>query len=143
MPVVRRDPYAVLEAALRSHLVGSLGGDPYRDIDALVTYQDATGCLYHGTWNGHLRLTAGIAIDSVRVADVLLIATKGSLLATDAIFGKTGSDVGNSTLVARLLHAALFALPPPMSSPFVTIHSMLACDACTRTWGSTAAPTYP
>lgn len=81
-----------------------------RDVNALAIYHDATGCLYHGTWNGHLRLTAGVAIDSARVADVLLIATKGSMPATDAIFGKTGPNVGNSILVARLLHAALFAL---------------------------------
>lgn len=110
MPVVRRDPYPVLEAALRSHVIRSVGGDPDRDVNALAIYRDATGCLYHGTWNGHLWLTARVAIDSARVADVLLIATKGSMPATDAIFGKTGPNVGNSILVARLLHAALFAL---------------------------------
>lgn len=110
MPVVRRDPYPVLEAALRAHVIGSIEGDPRRDIDGLEAYQDETGCLYHGTWHGHVRLTAGITIDDHRVADVLLIATKGSLPATDAIFGKAGPDVGNSILVARVLHVALFAL---------------------------------
>jgi hypothetical protein len=110
MPVMPGDPYSALDAALRAHLVGALAGDLYRDINALATHRDASGCLYYGTWNGQLRLTAGIVVDSARVADVLLIATKGSLPATDAIFGKTGPDVGNSILVARLLHAALFAL---------------------------------
>lgn len=110
MPVVRRDPYPVVEKALRSHVLGSLGGDPYRDVDTLTTHQDVTGCLYRAMWRGQLRLTAGVSVDAARVADVLLIATKGSLAATETMFGKTGPDVGNSVLVARVLHAALFAL---------------------------------
>jgi hypothetical protein len=39
----------------------------------------------------------------------MLIATKGSLVADDTLLGKTGPDVGNSVLVARLLHVVLFA----------------------------------
>jgi len=110
MPVAGGDPYRTLEAALRTHLLGSVGGDPDRDIDALDTYQDPTGCLYVGTWRGHPRLNAGVAIDSKRVADVLLVATKGMARADDMIFGKTGPGIGNSVLVGRLLHVALFAL---------------------------------
>ena len=110
MRVVGGDPYAALEAALRTHIVGCLGGDPDRDIDALTTYQDATGCLYIGTWQGHPRLNAGVAIDPNRIADVLLVATKGNARADDSMFGKSGPNVGNSLLVGRLLHVAAFAL---------------------------------
>ena len=110
MPVVGGDPYVTLEAALRSHLVGCVGGDPDRDIDALTTYQDPTGCLYIGTWQGHPRLNVGVAIDAKRVADVMLVATKGAARADDSLFGKSGPRVGNSLLVGRLLHVAVFAL---------------------------------
>lgn len=110
MPVVGGDPYAALEAALRSHVVGCFGGDSDRDIDGLMTYQDPTGCLYIGTWQGHPRLNVGIAVDPRRVADVLLVATKGTARADDSLFGKSGPSVGNSLLVARLLHVAVFAL---------------------------------
>jgi hypothetical protein len=110
MVVRREDPYDVLEAALRAHLVGGLGGDPYRDIDSIEVLRDPDGQLYWGRWRGHLRLTAGVMIDRGSTADVLLIATKGALVADDTLLGKTGPDVGNSVLVARLLHIALFAL---------------------------------
>lgn len=110
MPVVGGDPYVALEAALRNRVVHCLGGDPDRDVDTLTTYRDATGCLYIGTWQGHPRLNAGVAIDTNRVADVLLVVTKGSARADDSIFGKTGPNVGNSVLVGRLLHVAAFAL---------------------------------
>jgi hypothetical protein len=53
IPIVGGDPYLALETALRTHVVGFLGGDPDRDIDALTTFQDPTGCLYVGTWQGH------------------------------------------------------------------------------------------
>jgi hypothetical protein len=95
---------------LRAHLIGSLGGDPNRDIDGITTHQDPTGCLYYGTWNGHVRLSFGIAVDQARVADVLLVATKGGVVADERLFGKSGPDIGNSLLVARLLHVATFAL---------------------------------
>lgn len=110
MPVVGGDAYDRLEAALRIHLVGSLSSDPDRDIDAITTYRDATGCLYTGTWHGHPRLTFGVAIDPKQVADVLLVVTKGRVRADETIFGRTGASIGNSILVARLLHAASFAL---------------------------------
>ena len=110
MPVVGRDPYATLEDALRQHLVGCLGGDPDRDIDGLSTYLDATGCLYVGTWQGHPRLNVGVAVDPNGVADVLLVATKGTVCADDSLFGRSGPSVGNSLLVGRLLHVATFAL---------------------------------
>jgi hypothetical protein len=109
--VVRQaDSYDVLEAALRTHLIGALGGDPHRDIDAIDVLRDPDGRLYWGKWRGHLRLTAGIMIDDTSTAEVVLIATKGALVADDTLFGRTGPDVGNSALVARLLHVALFAL---------------------------------
>lgn len=110
MPVVSGYPYVALEAALRTHVVGCFRGDPDRDIDALTTYQDATGSLYIGTWHGHPRLNAGVAIDPKGVADVLLVATKGAVRADVSIFGKTGPNIGNSLLVGRLLHVATFAL---------------------------------
>jgi hypothetical protein len=49
-------------------------------------------------------------IDDRSTAEVVLIATKGALVADDTLFGRAGPDVGNSVLVARLLHVALFAL---------------------------------
>lgn len=110
MRVGGADPYRTLEAALRSHLVGCLGGDPDRDIDGLTTYQDATGCLYVGTWRGHARLSLGVAVDRKRIADVLLVATKGPSRADESIFGKSGPNIGNSLLIGRLLHVAAFAL---------------------------------
>ena len=110
MPAPGGDPYLALETALRTHVVGFLGGDPDRDIDALTTFQDPTGCLYIGSWQGHPRLNAGVAITARNVADVLLVATKGTTRADDSIFGKTGTSIGNSLLVGRLLHAAVFAL---------------------------------
>jgi len=110
MPVSGGDPYLRLETALQRHVVSFLGGDPDRDIDALTTFQDPTGCLYVGTWRGHPRLNVGVAIDANQVADVLLVATKGVARADDSIFGKSGPDVGNSLLVGRLLHTAVFAL---------------------------------
>ena len=51
-----------------------------------------------------------MAIDPRRVADVLLVATKGPARADDSIFGKSGPSIGNSLLVGRLLHVAVFAL---------------------------------
>ncbi|HWO19779.1 MAG TPA: hypothetical protein VNO30_13430 [Kofleriaceae bacterium] len=108
--VRQTDPYPVLEAALRTHLVGALGGDPYRDIDSIEVLRDPDGQLYWGKWRGHLRLTVGVMIDHASTAEVMLIATKGARVADDLCLGKTGSDVGNSILVARLLHVALFAL---------------------------------
>src|SRR6185295_12504289 len=63
-----------------------------------------------GTWRGHPRLNAGVAIDPNGVADVLLVVTKGGARADDSMFGKTGPNVGNSVLVGRLLHVAAFAL---------------------------------
>ena len=110
MPVVGCAPYVALEAALRKHVVGCLGGDPDRDIDGLTTYQDATGCLYIGTWQGHPRMNVGVALDPRRVADVLLVATKGPVRADESLFGRSGPSVGNSLLVGRLLHVAAFAL---------------------------------
>jgi len=110
MPVPGGDPYLALETALQKHVVSFLGGDPDRDIDALTKFQDPTGCLYVGTWQGHPRLTVGVAIDAKQVADVLLVATKGAARADDSIFGKFGSSIGNSLLVGRLLHTAVFAL---------------------------------
>lgn len=110
MPVVGGDPYAALAAALRGHVVGCFGGNPDRDIDGLTTYQDPTGCLYIGTWRGHPRLNLGVAIDPKRIADVLLVATKGTARADESLFGKSGPSVGNSLLVGRLLHVASFAL---------------------------------
>jgi hypothetical protein len=110
MVVRRGDPYAVLEAALRTHLIGALGGDPARDIDSIEVLRDPDGQLYWGRWHGHLRLTAGVMIDREATAEVMLIATKGNLIADHSLFGKTGPEVGNSVLVARLLHVALFAL---------------------------------
>jgi len=104
------DPYDVLETALRTHLIGALGGDPHRDIDAIDVLRDPDGRLFWGKWRGHLRLTAGIMIDDRSTAEVVLIATKGALVADDTLFGRAGPDVGNSVLVARLLHVALFAL---------------------------------
>lgn len=109
-PISGGDPYRTLETALRTHLVGFLGGDPDRDIDALTTLQDPTGCLYVGTWQGHPRLNAGVAIDANGVADVLLVATKGTARADDSMFGKSGTSIGNSLLVGRLLHTAVFAM---------------------------------
>ncbi|HEY0477791.1 MAG TPA: hypothetical protein VGD37_09715 [Kofleriaceae bacterium] len=110
MPVPGGDPYLALETALQKHVVGFLGGDLDRDIDALTTFQDPTGCLYVGTWHGHPRLNVGVAIDANNVADVLLVATKGAARADDSIFGKSGPSIGNSLLVGRLLHTAVFAL---------------------------------
>jgi hypothetical protein len=110
MPIVGGNAYLALETALRDHIVGYLGGDPDRDIDSLSAYQDATGCLYIGTWQGHPRLNVGVAVDPRGVADVLLIATKGSARADESIFGKSGPSIGNSLLIGRLLHVAMFAL---------------------------------
>jgi hypothetical protein len=110
MPVVAGDPYAALETALRNHVVGCLGGDVERDLDGLSTYQDATGCLFTGTWQGHPRLNFGIALDPKRVADVMLVVTKGTVRADASLFGKSGPNVGNSLLVGRLLHVITFAL---------------------------------
>lgn len=76
----------------------------------LTTTQDPTGCFYVGTWRGHPRLTLGMVIDPNRVADVLLIATKGTVPADESLFGKSGTTIGNSLLVGRLLHIAVFAL---------------------------------
>lgn len=103
------DTYDTLEAALRRHLIGSLGGDPYRDIDSLdvVVYPD--GRAFCGRWRGHLRLTAAVVIENATTAKVLLIGSKGTVAADDSLFGKSGPDVGNSALIARLYHVALFA----------------------------------
>jgi hypothetical protein len=110
MVVRQADPYDVLEAALRKHLIGALGGDPHRDIDSIDVLYDPAGRLYRGMWQGHLRLTAGVMIDNASTAEVMLIATKGTLVADETLFGKSGPDVGNSALVARLFHVSLFAL---------------------------------
>lgn len=109
-PIVGGDPYDCLEAALQRHVVGCLGGDSHRDIDGLVTYPDPIGSLYIGTWQGHPRLKVGVMVDASHIADVLLVATKGSVCADESLFGKSGQGVGNSLLVARLLHVAAFAL---------------------------------
>lgn len=110
LPIAGGDPYAALERALLRHLVGCLGGDQDRDLDGLSIYLDATGCLYTGTWKGHPRLNIGLAVDPNGVADVLLVATKGTVRADDSLFGRSGPSVGNSLLVGRLLHVATFAL---------------------------------
>jgi hypothetical protein len=110
MPVVGVDPYGCLDAAMQRHLVGYLGGDPDRDIDGLVTHPDPLGRLYIGTWRGHPRLKAGVMVDANHVADVCLVATKGSVCADESLFGTSGPDIGNSLLVVRLLQVAAFAL---------------------------------
>jgi hypothetical protein len=109
MSVSEQVPYGVLERALRSHLLHAFG-DSDRDIDDLTTREDSTGCLYIGTWQGSPRLVAGVAVDTQRVADVLLVATKGHVRADAALFGRSGPNIGNSLLVGRLLHVAVFAL---------------------------------
>lgn len=110
MIATQADPYDVLEAALRTHLIGALGSDPHRDLDSIDVIRDPAGRLFQGRWQGHLRLTAGVMIDHASTAEVMLIATKGTLVADETLFGKAGPDVGNSALVARLFHVALFAL---------------------------------
>jgi hypothetical protein len=91
-------------------LLNALGGDPDRDIDDIELSAEPDGGYYLGTWRGHPRLIAAILMDATRVVDLYLIAAKGSDKADDSLLGKTGPLVGNSILVARLFHIAMFAL---------------------------------
>ena len=104
------DPVIALEQALRRHLLNVLGGDPDRDIDDIELAAEPDSGYYLGRWRGHPRLLAGILVDASRVVDIYLIATKGSDKADASLLGRTGPTVGNSILVARLFHVALFAL---------------------------------
>lgn len=104
------DPFLVLGQALRAHLLNALGGDSERDIDAIEVVAEPAGGFYLGAWRGHPRLMAGMGMDESRIVDLYLIATKGSDEAATSLLGKTGPMVGNSILVTRLFHVALFAL---------------------------------
>jgi hypothetical protein len=104
------DPYDVLEAALRKHLIGCHGQDADRDIDSIDVEVYPDGRAYCGKWQGHLRVTAAVVIENTTVAKVLLIGTKGPVVADYTLFGQSGPNVGNSTLIARLFHITLFAL---------------------------------
>ena len=110
MDVKIADPVFTLEQALRGHLLNALGGDPDRDIDDIELSAEPNGGYYLGKWRGHPRLIVAILMDATRVVDVYLIATKGSDKADASLLGKTGPMVGNSILVARLFHIAMFAL---------------------------------
>jgi hypothetical protein len=110
MGVSIADPFLTLGQALRGHLLNALGGDPDRDIDGIEIAAEPDGGFYLGAWRGHPRLIAGILVDANRVVDIYLIATKGSDKADASLLGRTGPTVGNSILVARLFHVALFAL---------------------------------
>jgi hypothetical protein len=63
-----------------------------------------------GTGTGSSAFSAGVIVDPADIAKVSLIATKGGVSADENCYFKAGPDIGNTVLVARLLHVAVFAL---------------------------------
>ncbi len=100
---------AELHRGLQKHLVRVLGGDNRRDLDKIDCHPDPDGFLYEGTWQGHRRMLATLTVDQqAQTAEVTLIATKGTVEADPALLGRSGQDIGNTILVARLFHVAIF-----------------------------------
>ncbi len=100
---------AELHRGLQRHLVRILGGDGNRDLDNVDCHPDPAGDLYEGTWQGHRRMLATLLVDArAQTAEVILIATKGTVEADPALFWRRGQDIGNTILVARLFHVAIF-----------------------------------
>lgn len=97
-------------ATLVEHLCG-LTGRPARDVDGVWTERDGDILLYAGHAVGLLRLLVSIEVDdAMRSASVTLRAAKGPVAVDRIDWGAAGPEVGNSILVARLLHIGIQVL---------------------------------
>jgi len=85
---------------------------PDRNIHSVAATVEPDALLLEGlSAEGKRRLLFIAAIDKCsNSAEVAIVATKGPLEASTALFGQSGSDIGNSFLVARILHTAMFLL---------------------------------
>lgn len=101
---------ARFQRGLQLHVTNLYGaGDTRHDIDQVVLHPDPQGATYEGLWQGTTRrLLCSLSIDPKALeCEVILIATRGALPATENLFGQQGKDIGNALLVARLYHVAL------------------------------------
>jgi hypothetical protein len=95
-----------LAADLQVHLL-NLTGLEERDIDGIQSEVQGNQAVYVGTWRGIRRLLLGVELRGRAEAHLALRATKGELDITDIDWGQVGADVGNSILIARLLHVGI------------------------------------
>lgn len=101
--------YAALEISIATHLC-NITGDGYRDLERVEREGQDLFVGYHGQLR---RLLASVSLDTARQsARIEIIATKGGLdvLDENAMFGDSGPEIGNSILVARLLHVGICTL---------------------------------
>lgn len=103
------DAASALLQGFRKHLL-HITGDADRDLDEVELQTDHTGHMFLGSWHNRLRLITGFRLTPAKEADVVIISTKGQREADAALLGVVGPDIGNSILVARLLHVAVFYL---------------------------------
>jgi hypothetical protein len=102
--------HARMSTVLATHICG-VTGDRDRDVESIWDERDET-CLVYGGFAGKvLRLLCSIVVDpDIRSATVTLRAAKGSVGVDQIEWGVTGPEVGNSILVARLLHIGIMGL---------------------------------
>ncbi|MFV8752098.1 hypothetical protein ACNOYE_16245 [Nannocystaceae bacterium ST9] len=103
-----------LHVALSTHLV-HVSGDPLRDVDRIDLDVDPAFdpniAIYQGHWSNsdspRLQLAVQVLGHDVHIA---LRATKQDANAEETEFGDTGPKIGNSVLVARMLHVGICTL---------------------------------
>ncbi len=109
-------PLDLLLLAMQRHLV-AIENSAERDLDRVeVQNKTATDAVFLGFHGTVRRLVLAVTMDQAqRSVEIVLIATKRNLDALDFAMnqqglGQTGTDVGNSVLIAALLHVAAFVL---------------------------------
>lgn len=115
-PLDRAMVHQKLSDAIDATLL-NLTGDDYRDIDTVEHRWEPPFSHHVGRWKQIPRLNALVELgkhtepENSACASVTLFATKGQTRAEGApLLGTRGPEVGNSVLVARLLHVAIVAL---------------------------------
>ena len=103
----RQRCYHELGDAFSEHLC-NVTDDPERNLDRVEDQGDGIFVGYHGTTR-RLLIEVALPPDGTH-AEIVLVATKGQLDVLDSDFGKTGRQVGNTVLVARLLHVGICTL---------------------------------
>jgi hypothetical protein len=96
--------------ALRQHCV-RLTGDEHRDISRVEGVMDQGEIFVLGYHGEIARLFFHLKLgEAPNAAEVSLRATKGNTDVLDADWGSTGPEIGNTIVVARLLHVVLCVL---------------------------------
>jgi hypothetical protein len=106
------DPLRVFErlAADLHRYTLHLTGNDERDIDTIQVEIEGPHAIYVGSWRGIQRLLLGVELREQGEAHLALRATKGELDIARVDWGQVGTEVGNSILIARLLHVGICSL---------------------------------